>query len=754
MDTESEIERLRARVAEAEALAREANVRAREAEDERKRVQQENERLGQDIQLQHPTTLSQYLEYCHRFLFLSLRIRPSIPKSTTTTKVNGKFYPCILRPWEGFVETQQRHFSTIKNVLKDERIFPSYIAVREMQRRVCETPVANEDDIRPFEQLAVEGPVKDLIHALCANIGTTPELGGFNVCRISFANHSLDISQEVEEIISTSAGESTKKQRRQPSTKKIAAEPKEIRPDRRCIREDPAGNCTIAFVVEYKAAHKLQTHHLRQVLRQDLFADVITRRASTRASADNDQASQDASDLLIAMVITQTYDYMIRLGLEYGYVTAGKSFLFLWVKEDEPSTLYYALVDPGGEAEDEDGEVKVFGTAVAQAASFSLLALRSETRPRHWVDGAKKVLREWPIPYPGMEHETEEEEVANFSQSSDSSYPGTADPISPGKVNRRTRSTCKDVGMARKRRDDDNGSDGGDDGNHHDRQDPYSGGTDGLSLRTKRKNAPSPSSSRNARSDGAEQQTRQYCTQACLLGLKRGYELDENCPNVSSHRTVASSSLHPIGIDELGPLIQEQLAQCLDRDCEPLEKYGMYGAIGVLFKLSLEPYGYTFVGKGTIHEFVPHLLHEARVYGRLEKLQGHTVPVFLGNINLVNPYHLTAREALYFAGTSIVHMLLMSWVGESATTATVPNLAAEVAQSLRAIWNEGVMHGDERPANLLWSEERRCVMAVDFNRANLIPTAKHRQVEKLSRKKRRREENADDGRRKQVVQGK
>ncbi|KAK4198632.1 hypothetical protein QBC40DRAFT_283502 [Triangularia verruculosa] len=35
--------------------------------------------------------------------------------------------------------------------------------------------------------------------------------------------------------------------------------------------------------------------------------------------------------------------------------------------------------------------------------------------------------------------------------------------------------------------------------------------------------------------------TRQYCTQACLLGLKRGRGLDEKCPNVSLHRLDGSS---------------------------------------------------------------------------------------------------------------------------------------------------------------------------------------------------------------------
>ncbi|CRK40194.1 hypothetical protein BN1708_008130, partial [Verticillium longisporum] len=36
--------------------------------------------------------------------------------------------------------------------------------------------------------------------------------------------------------------------------------------------------------------------------------------------------------------------------------------------------------------------------------------------------------------------------------------------------------------------------------------------------------------------------TRQYYTQACLLGLKRGRKLDNNCPNVLSYRTTKGST--------------------------------------------------------------------------------------------------------------------------------------------------------------------------------------------------------------------
>lgn len=53
--------------------------------------------------------------------------------------------------------------------------------------------------------------------------------------------------------------------------------------------------------------------------------------------------------------------------------------------------------------------------------------------------------------------------------------------------------------------------------------------------------------------------TRKYCTQACLLGLKRGWDLDINCPNVPSHRTGVSGTRHPIDADEFTRLVGERL---------------------------------------------------------------------------------------------------------------------------------------------------------------------------------------------------
>ncbi|CAI6088947.1 unnamed protein product, partial [Clonostachys chloroleuca] len=127
-----------------------------------------------------------------------------------------------------------------------------------------------------------------------------------------------------------------------------------------------------------------------------------------------------------------------------------------------------------------------------------------------------------------------------------------------------------------------------------------------------------------------------------------------------------------------------------------------------------------------------HLRHECRVYARLESLQGWVVPVQLGLVHLDRGYVLPG-------GTRAVHMMLMSWGGEEAAKANMDaaDLRAQWHRSSQAVWAEGVDHGDERDANLLWNAERRRVMIVDFDRAVLRPALKHRQLSAVSGSKRK-----------------
>jgi hypothetical protein len=157
-----------------------------------------------------------------------------------------------------------------------------------------------------------------------------------------------------------------------------------------------------------------------------------------------------------------------------------------------------------------------------------------------------------------------------------------------------------------------------------------------------------------------------------------------------------------------------QLAQNPENGCEPL---GKQGARGALFRLTLESYGYTFVAKGTVEAFIPKLEHEARVYRHLAGIQGDLIPVYLGNISLAKTYFLDF-------GVRIVHMLLMSWVGEQAQKDLVSRIGwdvdVEAARAATKLRDYGVEHRDVRPPNVLWNSENRSVMLVDFERSQIL----------------------------------
>lgn len=141
----------------------------------------------------------------------------------------------------------------------------------------------------------------------------------------------------------------------------------------------------------------------------------------------------------------------------------------------------------------------------------------------------------------------------------------------------------------------------------------------------------------------------------------------------------------------------------------------------VLLKVTLLAYGYTFLAKGTIQAFISDLIHEAAVYGRLNRIQGRDVPIFLGAIDLRS----MNKVYYYFHRVYVVHMTLLSWGGDGLVDAlksgdAPKNLQNIAITSLRAMHQEGVIHRDVRLENMLFNREVNRVMMIDFEKASLV----------------------------------
>ncbi|TAQ83762.1 hypothetical protein B7494_g7911 [Chlorociboria aeruginascens] len=647
------------------------------------------------------TTLKQYLEYSHQYLFQTLKVQlnKTLAAAGGTTRVNGKYYPSSLLPWVGFTETQRQHFDILKAVFKDERSLPSWENVVAHIGDTCRYPLATEEDLKTFEFHAIERPVENIIKALATKVkenpGDRPDGLDFDVSPIFFTFHNYGTSGGNSEG-GMSDGLIPTPLRQNGTNKRVALGSKAPRSmlGRRCVHVNPAGDYTNRFVIQYKAAHKFPVKDLQQALgRRDLFQGVMKRKTSCKQTSDNVQNQQDRVAELVAMILTETFHDMVEFGLEYSYLTSGKAVIFLWIKKDNPKTLYYHMITPYTEvnAEEEDlsrlnpailydrmvarqteaddwgGNLKGFDTAVAQVASFCLLTFRSTERTEEWKKKAKMQLNEWPTAYADSFDESSGKDSnasshpPGASSSSHSSDPTYVPPR--GSSN----SSCQVAEATDSRRDDRDHTDSNSRGHVSQGQSRDTEASVRPLLKRKQGcEAPEEMLEREGRN-------RKYCTQACLLGLKRGGELDEHCPNVSSHATLPGVTRHPIQVDDLAALIREQSRRDRDQECYLLDAQSKNGKRVALLKLTLVSHGYTFLGKGVGgNSWSWDLRNEAMILNRLERLQGIVVPVFLGKIDLEEPLHVTAGQASGFARGDTKHMMLLSWGGRAGVEIGLP----------------------------------------------------------------------------------
>ena len=152
----------------------------------------------------------------------------------------------------------------------------------------------------------------------------------------------------------------------------------------------------MAYVLEYKAPHKLTAPHLRAGLRpMDVHNDVVNR-STVPVTGGATILFQYHADRLVTAAVTQTFHYMIEGGLEYGLLTTGEAIVFLRVDWTDPTTLFYPLAEPASEVLAHP-EAYCACTAVAQVLAFSLMALSltSYIDICHPTPARRQLLKNW-----------------------------------------------------------------------------------------------------------------------------------------------------------------------------------------------------------------------------------------------------------------------------------------------------------------------------------------------------------------------
>jgi len=712
---ESDFERLEQLLREADKRAEQADERAeqerRRAEDERRNRQEAESRAQIEEKKTRPTTFEEYIRACHILLSKPLRIQTDKSLSTQGSITSPKNKPCptLLKPWTDFPVLQQQLFErAYESIPRDAELFSSTQYLTELGQDICDRPLASEKDLEAYQRLAVERPTTHIISHLqqIEEARYAFDLGE----GIIFENHVNTLSDSNEEV-----QQSLQDLRISSKGQASSSNPKPRNADQICVYKKADGTRSLCMVVEYKPSHKLSVFNLRAgLLRADKGSMNIPEDVINRITIPTDPEDKFVyhSEWLTAAALTQTYAYMIENGLEYSKLVTGEADVFLQLKEDEPHTLYYHLAEPNIEAEAQsEVDILLCRTAVSQTLTFCLMALDSKPRSQKWRNHTLETAYRAVIDYEAILQQIPAEEKTLTPPPSvfhARIHPFRRSPIMlrPRKL-RKARNSCGSADIIV----------------HEDPQSPS-----GSSDETSDVDTPSKPKARTRQSgtgqvrpvklsqaaEESDVRHRQYCTQACLLGLVRKHPLDDACPNVKAHRGHGTGNKHALGRKSLAKLMLRQLAEDPDNGCKPLGKQGTRGA---LFRLTLESYGYTFVAKGTVTAFEAKLKHEGLVYRHLDEVQGELIPVYLGNISLVRPYFLDFR-------VRIVHILLMSWAGEQARkdpmTTMGRDLDVEKNAAVTKILSCGVEHRDVRPPNVLWNPEIRNVVLVDFERSEIL----------------------------------
>ena len=691
-------------------------------EQQRQRADVAEEKLRQ-------TTLTEYLSLCHTHLSKSISIQTNITFSTKGTPGNAKnkCRPDNLKPWEDYL---QRHKDTLASLYSvypspQPQVFDSSHSVHIAGKNVASVKIASESDLQYFVRQTIETPMTHIMQHLQSLDHVRDKYNlpqGFR-----FENHGNALSdtspEDAQPPLPSTPGQTHDDPVSNP------------RPDQFCFYTTVNDLNRVALVAEFKAPHKLPLEQLKRLLgshRDEIKLDEIVNRIKIPARHSTEARTEQQYEEQVAEVITQAFSYMVRCETQYGYITTGDALVFLYIKlEDDVKTAYYYLFESNRDDLDTQGEqypassnplLAFPPTALSHLITFSIHALNSARQNQIWRERLLPGLKTWKREDQSVLEQLTQTpstagKISEYLPDSDESPTGSRPP-------KRPRGDCAPGTPTAQNR------------NHSPSPPPDGSSRPSNPARpaaAKNKQYRQPPPQEKGYTDSRRRQRGYlYCTQRCLQGLARGGPLDQCCPNVSKHCEEGyQGDRHELSCEEFKMLLDVQLRRSRGEDFCPL---GIQGARGALFKVTLMPYNYTVVAKGTVWPYVRYLQHEAEVYRRLAALQGDCVPVFLGSLDL-------QYEFYYDAAVRIVHMMLLSWSGERLIPETLTDTdkqmrISDAIRAVDAIHKAGVVHRDVRMPNLLWSEETKRVMVIDFERAEIV-SAVRQTPSAISNKKRK-----------------
>ena len=656
---------------------------SRQERDESRRERDESRRENAPLHFANLLTL------CHEEVG---QVRVEQDHSTCTKGNVGdprdKLVPVAVRSWAGFPKLQESTFSQVKAVYdqypEPPATFPSStIIVNSLKRKA--RPLASELDLRKHQADCVEELVQTIIQDLVSERSLPADFSlGTD---IHLDNHPNNLSKE--EVSGLATG-------------KFA--------DKIFIRKVEGDEKRIVVIIEYKPPHKLSVEALRVGL-NDLDIQEIIHRVTI--SKDKAVKYKENSEEAVAVVLAQVFTYMIDSGIRYAYLTTGEAFVFLSTPEDNRHTLLYHMVTPGDASATGNADW-ISSTAIGQVLSFYILACGGilydqRKRIRHREDALKWI-------------KDEDKLIANMTPSPEKPQTPTSEfkprskrhapAHSQSNISRKLRSSASGETPAlnaQVKKDDSDDPDGGD---GRAPSDPFASAltlASRASKGTQSQGTNKTSQSTNETSGSSRKRHESYCSHQCLLGLTTKGALDPNCANYEFHLSVKKGrgkQRHAINIMQFRELLFTQLQEDMDNNIHPL---GIQGSRGALFKMTLFSHGYTMIGKGTPPHYVPDLRAEKAVYDQLREAQGQFIPVCLGAID-------SPRRYFYHPDVPIFHWLLLSFAGTSLYFHEFQDRKAEIEEMRIRLRRYGIVHGDISSNNILWDDQTKKLMIIDFER--------------------------------------
>ena len=721
------------------------------AEDERKFRQeadqkyQDNLRIIQDAEQKENTRRLSWREALSLWHTVHanpwIRFQHEVIQASAFTKPTGRRHPEYLRHWSDFHHLHKLAFKQVSNELDqpEAKAFESRDYYQTDSRLFMERCTQwNRAELVAYEEARIENLV----------IKAWDQMGNDMIRFKMPSDHPLDNISNRRSHLSEDSEATIRPIRTTPPVKNPY--------DKVCYTTTPDQAASRdLFVIQYKAADKLPLDVVKNGLHDMKLEKIIQR---IKFAPDQGRRQDEIAEEAIAAVLTQIFDFMVDKGLSYGYAKGGNAFIFLFTHPDNPKTLHYekVIIEPAP-ITSTDPEETLRLTAVGLIAAFVQMALGSQPWSNTLRSKALKELPIWrvnesktlenPTPTPNRSRNESGKSVVSydspaFKKPNSTTFLHYSPAATWVKAKaRQVQAGCQKDDSVLSRNDN---SSRGQGQSHLEIAKPgfiQSVSKPGWDTTTEAKGNKGSSNYQYQETAAADilqrcgglqadttRPDRPYCTQACLLGLIRGHVLDKKCPNIQAHRKSARdygrntrymsrrlrNKRHALDQPTLARLIEEQLQRPERDDDGGIKSLDRAGWAGALFRLELLSHGYTFVGKGTVKPLIPVLHTEAKMYKRMDNIQGKAIPVYLGNIDLKSPFHLTTQVA-------IVHLMLLSWAGEEGWQCGIKSerLWLETVRTNHEVAALGVQQGDLRRQNVLWNFELDRAILIDFEYAHI-----------------------------------